>query len=361
MVAAALAKNIVPESREALRAAFTSLDDRLAALEAAGGAGKFFATAATTGALAAYTRVGAVITADANGALNPIDGQTLVAGTSTLWLKDGAAAADIALYDVTSIGGGGSKFVLTRNAEWDAAVGPGSQVFVHTGAVNKDKSWTITNDTAITAGTTAITFVLDPDAAALAATTGSAAIGHDAEATVKAGLDACTRAATLAAAGGAALVGSAVGGLNVEQRLAATEAVANGNNGAIKRTVTVGHADLTEAVAGTPQVVNIGAVLPANSRILSYNIHGTELTGGGTVSVGLDIGTAGDPNAIVAAADALTAFVDGECSSAPAGISPHKQVGAAQLIATFTPDGAHALADLTAGAVVIDIFSMPVA
>lgn len=150
-----------------------------------------------------------------------------------------------------------------------------------------------------------------PTSAALAAVGGAALIGSIGPSTVQTDITARPTSVTLAAAGGAALIGSNVGGQTVEQRLVATEAVANGNNGAVKRTVTVGHADLTDAVNGEAQVINIGAACPANSRVLSVNIHGTELTGGGVVSVALDVGTAGDPNALIAAADVLAAFVDG--------------------------------------------------
>jgi hypothetical protein len=359
-----------------------ALDARVDLLEAAGGAGRFFATVATTGALAAYTRVSYVITADANGALNPVDGQTLVAGTSKLWLKNPAVAADLALYDVTSIGGAGAKFVLTMNAEWIAAVGPGSQVFVNTGTANKDKSWTVTNDTAITAGTTAVTIIADPDLAALAATGGSALVGHDVEATVNAALDASARSATLAAVGGSALIGhdveasvnaaldacsraatlAAAGGAALIGSTSGTvQAVLDATNGYVKRTVVVGHADLTNAVNGSPDTINIGAVCPANSRVMAASIYGTPLTGGAVASVACDIGTAGDIDAVIDGADVLSAFVDGEASTRPLGIAPNKKVGAAQLIATFTPDGAHALVALDAGSITIDVFITAIA
>lgn len=320
-----------------------AFDARLDALEAAGGAGKFFATAATTGALAAYTRVGYVVTADANGALNPVDGQTLVAGVSKLWLKNPAAAADLALYDVTSIGGGGSKYVLTMNPEWIAAVGPGSQVFVNTGTVNKDKSWTVTNDTAITAGTTAVTIQVDVDAAALAASTGAASIGSTGPSDVQTDLNARPTAATLALATGAATIGTNVGGKNVEQRLVDTEAVANAGVGAVSRTVNITQAgDLAGLGGGVKTFTkNIGAVLPANAHVLGANIPVTAVVSGGGVATGtLSIGTAGDPIAIVNAADVKGAAVDGYAATMPAGRAPNKKFVAAgaQLIATLTTD-----------------------
>lgn len=123
-----------------------------------------------------------------------------------------------------------------------------------------------------------------------------------------------------------------------------------------KRTLTVGHADLTDAVNGEAQSINIGAALPANARILGVDLRlATPFTGGGAATVVLDIGTAGDKDAIVAAADVKSAAVDGEASTRPAGIAPNKLLSAAQLLATFTPDGAHTLDGLTAGSVVIDV------
>lgn len=81
----------------------------------------FRARAVQTAALAAYTNVAGVITANANGALSTADGVTLAAG-DLLFLPAGiaAAAADAGVYTVTSLGSGGSKFVLTR-VDWLAS------------------------------------------------------------------------------------------------------------------------------------------------------------------------------------------------------------------------------------------------
>ena len=126
-----------------------------------------------------------------------------------------------------------------------------------------------------------------------------------------------------------------------------------------KRTVTIGHADLEgNDVDGAASTVNIGAVLPANARVIGAVTRGyTPFTGGGLSAVALDIGTAGDIDAIVDGADAFAAAVDGGTSTLPPGISPNKLFVAAgaQLIATLTPDGGHDLQDATAGAVTIDV------
>lgn len=122
-----------------------------------------------------------------------------------------------------------------------------------------------------------------------------------------------------------------------------------------KRTVTIGHADLD--AAATTQTINVGAVLPANARILGVSLHDVTAFSGGTVSaLELDIGTAGDVDAIVAQADLAGAAVDGQAASCPSGIAPHKLFAAAgaQLAAKFTATGDD-LVNLTAGAVTIDV------
>jgi len=127
-----------------------------------------------------------------------------------------------------------------------------------------------------------------------------------------------------------------------------------------KRTVTVAfdNAALVAAnVNGASAVVNIGAALPANSRIVGADFRAlTPFTGGGATSVGIAVGTSGDPEAIVAEADVLTAAVDGGPSAITPGVRPWKTFASGgQLIATFTPDAGHKLSELTAGSVVIDV------
>lgn len=74
------------------------------------------AKAVATAALAAYTRVAGVITANANGALGSVfDGVTIAAG-DTVFLPEGiaAAATDAGPYVVTQLGTAGLPFILTR-------------------------------------------------------------------------------------------------------------------------------------------------------------------------------------------------------------------------------------------------------
>jgi hypothetical protein len=122
-----------------------------------------------------------------------------------------------------------------------------------------------------------------------------------------------------------------------------------------KRTVTVGEADLT--AAATTQTISIGAVLPANARVLGVSLHThTAFTGGGSSALKLDIGTSGDVDAIVAQADLFAAAVDGEAPSCPAGIAPNKlfATGGSQLTAKFTSTGGNVTV-FTAGSVIIDV------
>lgn len=74
----------------------------------------------TTVALAAYTRVGNVITASGNGALGVQDGVTPVQGNSLL-LTTGASGSDNGIYVVTQLGSGGTPFILTRRSDADTA------------------------------------------------------------------------------------------------------------------------------------------------------------------------------------------------------------------------------------------------
>lgn len=126
---------------------------------------------------------------------------------------------------------------------------------------------------------------------------------------------------------------------------------------ASKKTVTIGHADLTSAVDGAAQAFNIGSALPANSRIVGVDFRGyTPFTGGGASALACDIGSAGDVDALIDGADLFAAAVDGGPATIPQGIRPNKTfAGATQLIATLTPDGSTNGVDFTAGAITIDV------
>ncbi len=122
-----------------------------------------------------------------------------------------------------------------------------------------------------------------------------------------------------------------------------------------KRTVTVGHADLTDA--DTSQTISIGAVLPANARILGVAIHTVTTFAGGTATdLVVDIGTADDVDALIDGADVFGTIVDGQALARPLGIAPNKLFASAgaQLTATFVSTGDN-LVNLTSGTCTIDV------
>jgi hypothetical protein len=125
------------------------------------------------------------------------------------------------------------------------------------------------------------------------------------------------------------------------------------------RTLTFGHADLTDADGS--QTLNIGTALPANSMVIGVNIAlATPFTGGGAGSVVCDIGSSGDADAIVANADLFAAAVGGVVSSLPTGIAPFKVfTSSTQLTATVDADVNVDL--LTAGAATITVSFVKIA
>lgn len=120
------------------------------------------ARAATTAALPANTRTDNVLTADANGALPAIDGVTLVVADpkERVLVKNEAAGANNGIYDVTDVGGAGSKWVLTRSVDFDAdeKVTSGAATFVSEGTVNAGREYTLITADPITVNTTALVF-----------------------------------------------------------------------------------------------------------------------------------------------------------------------------------------------------------
>lgn len=124
------------------------------------------ARAKSTGALPAYTRVGSVLTANANGALAAQDTTvTLIVGDRYL-LTDGAAGADNGLYVVTAVGSGGAPWVLTRASDADASaeMTPGAYIVIEEGTLYGDTGWLLTTNGPITLNTTALTFTQFPPA-----------------------------------------------------------------------------------------------------------------------------------------------------------------------------------------------------
>ena len=140
--------------------------------------------AATTAALAAVTYangssgVGAILTANANGALT-VDGQTMVAAERVL-IKDQAAGLQNGIYTVTATGSGAAVFVLTRTTDFDSTteVTSGAFTFIETGTANSDSGWVMTTDGAVTIGTTALAFSQFSGAGQITAGTGLSKSGN---------------------------------------------------------------------------------------------------------------------------------------------------------------------------------------
>lgn len=114
--------------------------------------------AATTTALPANTRVGNVLTADANGALGTTDGVTLTVSGRVL-VKNETTGANHGVYRLVSAGSGGAPWSMARTDEADsnAEVDAGQTVYVQSGTVNHETRWVQTT-VSPTLNTTALTY-----------------------------------------------------------------------------------------------------------------------------------------------------------------------------------------------------------
>lgn len=119
---------------------------------------------ATTAALPANTYVngtggvGATLTEVGTGALS-VDGASPSIGDRIL-VKNEVAGANNGIYTVTATGSGIAAYVLTRATDFNtsADVFPGVATYVSAGTVNIDDVWALSNTSAVTIGTTALTF-----------------------------------------------------------------------------------------------------------------------------------------------------------------------------------------------------------
>ncbi len=135
--------------------------------------------------------------------------------------------------------------------------------------------------------------------------------------------------------------------------LAAASALAAAGVSLQKRSLTLGHADLTDA--DTSQTFSIGAVLPANARILGASIAVGTAFSGITGPVTVSIGTSGDTDSIAKLAN-ITTPVNGQAGAMADGIAPHQDFSSAGAQLQATVDSASGnLVDLSGGAAVIDV------
>lgn len=133
---------------------------------------------ATAAALPANTRTGNVLEATANGVLAAIDGVTVVVGERVL-VKNEATGANNGIYDVTSVGSGGSHWQLTRSSDADesADIVAAMTIPVSEGTANADLIFLLTTNAPITLNTTALAFSA-PSAAAGGGWTDAGAVVH---------------------------------------------------------------------------------------------------------------------------------------------------------------------------------------
>lgn len=124
--------------------------------------------AVATSALAANTYangtlgVGATLTGNANGAFATIDG--VAAALNQTYLITAETAANCGAYKLTTLGTGGTPFVLTRMTAFDqsAEMKNGTVFGVRSGTVNANTTWKYTGIDSPTVGTTSLTFARDP-------------------------------------------------------------------------------------------------------------------------------------------------------------------------------------------------------
>jgi hypothetical protein len=121
--------------------------------------------ASTTALTVTYSNgtggVGATLTNAGTQAAFTLDGIALSSGDRVL-IKDQASGLQNGVYTVTTVGTISTNWVLTRATDFDNSpsteVGPGTFFFVEQGNTQADNGYVVNTDTAITIGTTAISF-----------------------------------------------------------------------------------------------------------------------------------------------------------------------------------------------------------
>ncbi len=270
----------------------------------------------------------ALATNRALSGLAATDGVTPVAGDIAL-LAGQTTTTQNGLYVAAS-----GAWARLKDVNGADVLKPGMIIFVSEGTLHGNTFWTMTNDAAPVIGTDTPLFVKAPNLADLAST---------------------------AAGKGSALIGdNDTGGLytatTVAGQLQEVKAIADAAIALQKRTVTVGHADLTDADNGDSQTINVGAVLPANAVLLAHSVVVTTPFSGGTVSaLKMDLGGT-DIDGILAQLELITDAPTAAEKTAALGILPQGSYSAQQLVATFDPDAGNPLVDLTAGEVVITVW-----
>ncbi len=129
-----------------------------------------------------------------------------------------------------------------------------------------------------------------------------------------------------------------------------------------KKTVTVGHADLTSAVDNAAQSIAIGTALPANAIVLAVVMTlTTQFTGGGASALVVDVGWSGALESLIKDFDAFGSTASGAkynkgAAAATLLVNGPTTADAKALLATFTPDASTNGVDFTAGAMTFDVY-----
>ncbi len=136
-------------------------------------------------------------------------------------------------------------------------------------------------------------------------------------------------------------------------------AASEGGGQVQRSTLEIVVADLT--TVGTSQTLTFPNAIEAGSRVLGVGIPlATPFTGGGAAACTVDVGDAGDTDALVDGAVLLAAAVDGEASAITLGIAPHKTFAAATSLQAVVTSDVN-VSTLTAGACTLHVFYAVVA
>jgi hypothetical protein len=119
----------------------------------------------------------------------------------------------------------------------------------------------------------------------------------------------------------------------------------------------IGEADLTAAVNGTAQDIALGflpegAIMPIPPSLKLT----TQFTGGAASAVGLTIGTAAAPTLLATNFDIFGGTASGLFVAMTQGAQVAAPASGQSIIARITPDGAHQLVNLTAGALTLEVY-----
>ena len=256
---------------------------------------------ATAAALAActYHNGNGTLTANANGALS-VDG-VAVAVNDRILVKDQAAAAQNGFYKVTTTGGAGAAFVLTRTPDADAAseLTAGAFTFTEEGTANADNGYVLSTDGAVTLGTTSITFEQFSGAGQISAGNGLTKTGNTIDAVgtadkITVSADAITIATTYAGQNTIVTTGTVATGT-----WAATDvAVAHGGTGSSTAggaRTNLGVAIGSDVQAYDAQLADVAGLAVTDSGMIVGNGSNFVLETGATLRTSVGVGTGDSP------------------------------------------------------------------